>query len=166
MCICDYLRENQPCSHQNWNSFYWPSLSHSIAIHAQSLYWSMWTGLLFLRAISWPCKTTSQAMVPIEGANLVARTWNCCHCQPGYLCSLVVWYRPSVATFPHHNYFNCVFQLPKPSSHPLYPSLPSTPPAPMLRWPKINAHLKNSQKALKSSHQLFVSLFTDKPIAN
>ena len=38
-----------------------------------------WSALL--RAICRPCKTTSEAMMPIDGANLVARTWNCCHYQ-------------------------------------------------------------------------------------
>ena len=89
-------------------------------------------------------------MVLIEGAKLVyGKDLELLSLPAGRLFSLVVWRRPSVATFSHVNYFKCVFQLPKPSSHPLHPSLPPIPPVPMLRWPKINAHRKKTAKSLE-----------------
>ena len=126
----------------------------------------MWTGLLFLRAICQPCKTTSEAMVPIEGANLVARTWNCCHCQLDV--SLALWcdIGPLWLLFPvlttSSVFFSYLNPPPTPSTSPHLPShLP-----PCYAGPQLMFTQKNCQKALKFSHQLFITLFIYKTIDN
>ena len=52
--ICDYLSNNQPCSHTNWNSLIAPVFSYTkyITMYVHCLHWLMSTDLLFQSAFS------------------------------------------------------------------------------------------------------------------
>ena len=84
----------------------------------------------------------------------------------GRLFSLVVWYGPSVATFPVLTTSSVSFSYLNPPPTPSAPPhLPSHLP-PCYAGPKLMHTRKNCQKALKFSHQLFITLFIYKTIDN
>ena len=156
-CVCSYMCKNQPCSHTNWNSFYFPILylaNYSILNkYACSLpplanvYWSDLKG-----ALCQQCKFTTDKMVPMEGSNLAVEIWHCCHCHCTYNVNLgiIVAHWPIVGTCGlitmQNSVISIVWLLLSWCWHHLHYSLPF-PPVSYLHWSKIDAFLKNSPKS-------------------